>query len=201
MLIKRFTSPICSTIKLLLKYANKSTKLETYQSIQLYDDVTNASYQEAVAFGGKMPFIKKFYHAPYSEDGRSNENGPVYRYGHVLLMLAEAQNEVGVGDPYLHLNKVRNRAGLKPKSGLSKEDLRDAIAKEQRVEVAFENHRWYQLLRTGKAVEVMKAHGIEEKDRLSRLSDASYDVKDFMVLYPIPSREIQVNGIKQNLGY
>ena len=148
-----------------------------------------------------MPFIKKFYHAPYPEDGRSNENWPVYRYGHVLLLLAEAQNEAGTGDPYLHLNKVRNRAGLAPLSGLSKEDLREAIAKEQRVEVAFENHRWYQLLRTDKAVQIMNDHGVEEKARLSRLSNASYQVQDFMLLYPIPSREIQVNGIEQNLGY
>jgi len=175
--------------------------LRKNESIQLFDDPSNASYQESVAFGGKMPFIKKFYHAPYPEDGRSNENWPVYRYGHVLLMLAEAQNEVGTGDPYLHLNRVRTRAGLPAKSGLSKEELREVIAKEQRVEVAFENHRWYQLVRTDKAVAVMNAHGVEEKTRLSRLSNAAYDVKEFMLLYPIPSREIQVNGIKQNLGY
>jgi len=171
------------------------------QSIQLFDDPSNASYQEAAAFGGKIPFIKKFYHAPYIEDGRSNENWPVYRYGHVLLMLAEALNEAETGDPYVHLNEVRNRAGLSSKSGLSKEELREVIAAEQRVEVAFENHRWYQLVRTGRALDVMNAHGVEEKNRLSRLSNASYQVQDFMLLYPIPTREVQLNGIEQNDGY
>jgi hypothetical protein len=171
------------------------------KSIALFDDPSNASYQEAIAFGGKMPFIKKFYHAPYIEDGRSNENWPVYRYGYVLLMLAEAQNESGVGNPYLNLNLVRKRAGLEPLSGLTKEGLRNAIATEQRVEVAFESHRWYQLLRTGKAEEVLNAHGAAEKKRLSRLSSASYNVQPFKLLFPIPQREVLTNGILQNTGY
>jgi len=171
------------------------------KSIQLFSDPSNASFSESKAFDGKMPFIKKYYHAPYIEDGRSNENWPVYRYAHVLLMLAEAQNETGSGDPYTHLNLVRKRAGLAPLSGLSKDALREAIAKEQRVEVAFEDHRWYQLLRTGKAIEVMTAHGVEEKKRLSRLSNASYDVEAYKLLFPIPQREVQVNGIEQNEGW
>lgn len=170
-------------------------------SIALFDDATNSKYPEAIAFGGKMPYIKKFYHPPYPENGRSNENWPVYRYGHVLLMLAEAYNETGSGDPYIHLNAVRARAGLTALSGLSQATLREAIANEQRVEVAFENQRWYQLLRTGKAIEVMKAHGEAEKNRLTRLSSASYNVQEYMLLYPIPNREIQLNGISQNPGY
>jgi len=171
------------------------------KSIELFSDPSNASFSESKAFDGKIPFIKKFYHSPYPEDGRSNENWPVYRYGHVLLMLAEAQNEVGSGDPYANLNLVRKRAGLDPLSGLSKDALRIAIAKEQRVEVAFEDHRWYQLLRTGKAIEVMTAHGTEEKKRLTRLSSASYNIQPFKLLFPIPQREIQVNGIEQNEGW
>lgn len=171
------------------------------KSIQLFDDPSNSAYAEAKAFDGKMPFIKKYYHAPYIEDGRANENWPVYRYAHVLLMLAEALNETGSGDPYVHLNQVRKRAGLKPLSGLSKDALRQKIADEQRVEVAFESHRWYQLLRTGKAEDVMNAHGEEEKKRLSRLSNASYSVIPHKLLFPIPQREVQVNGIEQNPGW
>ena len=171
------------------------------KSIQLFSDPSNSKFQESVAFGGKIPFIKKFYHPPYIEDGRSNENWPVYRYGHVLLLLAEAQNEAGSGNPIANLNLVRKRAGLQPLAGLSKEALRDAIAKEQRIEVAFEDHRWYQLLRTGKAIEVMTAHGAEEKKRLTRLSSASYNIQPFKLLFPIPQREIQINGIPQNQGW
>lgn len=171
------------------------------KSIEFFTDPSNSKFQESVAFGGKIPFIKKFYHSPYPEDGRSNENWPIYRYGHVLLLLAEAQNEAGSGDPYANLNLVRKRAGLKPLSGLSKDALREAIAKEQRVEVAFEDHRWYQLLRTGKAIEVMTVHGTAEKKRLSRLSAASYNIQSYKLLFPIPQREIQINGIEQNPGW
>jgi len=171
------------------------------KSIALFDDPTSANYQESKGFDGKMPYIKKYYHAPYIEDGRSNENLPIYRYGHVLLLLAEAQNEAGSGDPLVNVNLVRKRAGLTPLAGLSKDALRTAIAKEQRLEVAFENHRWFQLLRTGEALEVMNAHGEQEKKRLSRLSAASYKVEPFKLLFPIPQREVQVNGIEQNPGY
>lgn len=181
--------------------AYETGDLRRDKSIQLFDDPSNATYAEAQAFDGKMPFIKKYYHAPYIEDGRGNENMPIYRYAHVLLMLAEALNETGSGDPYTYLNQVRERAGLNPVSGLSKDALRQKIADEQRVEVAFENHRWYQLLRTDKAVEVMNAHGEAEKKRLSRLSKASYKVEPYKLLFPIPQREIQVNGIEQNPGW
>ncbi|MGH2622586.1 MAG: RagB/SusD family nutrient uptake outer membrane protein, partial [Sphingobacterium sp.] len=171
------------------------------KSIALFDDPSSAKYPESKGFAGKMPNIKKYYHAPYIEDGRSNENLPIYRYGHVLLLLAEAQNEAGTGDPLTNLNLVRKRAGLTALTGLSKDALRTAIAKEQRLEVAFENHRWFQLLRTGEALKVMNEHGVEEKKRLTRLSAASYKVEAFKLLFPIPQREVQVNGIEQNKGY
>ncbi|HYH57225.1 MAG TPA: RagB/SusD family nutrient uptake outer membrane protein, partial [Anseongella sp.] len=151
-------------------------------SIGWYESPTNANYQESQAFGGRLPFIKKFYHPPYALDGRANENWPVYRYAQVLLMLAEAINESGSGDPYQYLNLVRVRAGLDPLAGLAQAQLREAIHHEQRVELAFENHRWYQLLRTGKAMEVMTQHGIEEKERLNRLSPASYNIQEHKLL-------------------
>jgi len=72
---------------------------------------------------------------------------------------------------------------------------------EQRVEVAFENHRWFDLLRTGRARAVMNAHGVEEKKRLPRLSAAAFNVQDYMLLYPIPQREIRLNGFEQNPGW
>lgn len=170
------------------------------ESIQLFDHPSNASFQESVAFGGKMPFIKKFYHPPFLEDNRANENWPIYRYSYVLLLLAEALNEQGE-DPYPYINQVRERAKLAPLSGLSQMELKEAIAHEQRIEVAFENHRWFQLLRTGKAIEVITQHGIEEKKRLSRLSKASYNMQEYMLLYPIPERETRLNGFAQNPGW
>lgn len=170
-------------------------------SIYMYDSPTNAAFAESVAFGGKLPLIRKFYHPPYALDGRSNENWPVYRYAQVLLMLAEAVNETGNGDPLQYINPVRKRAGLDPLPALSQAAFRDTVFHEQRVELAFEDQRWYQLLRTGKAISVMTAHGIEEKKRLSRLSPASYNIQPFQLLYPIPEREVRLNKFDQNQGW
>jgi starch-binding outer membrane protein, SusD/RagB family len=171
------------------------------ESVFLYDSPTNAPFEEAKAFGGKLPLIKKFYHPPYALDGRANENWPVYRYAHVLLMLAEAINETGGGDPYQYINPVRVRAGLQPLAGLGQAAFRDAVFREQRVELAFENHRWYQLLRTGKAIDVMTQHGTQEKQRLTRLSAASYNIAAYKLLFPIPDREKRLNGLEQNQGW
>ncbi|MGN6510815.1 MAG: RagB/SusD family nutrient uptake outer membrane protein [Chitinophaga sp.] len=171
------------------------------ESVYLYDSPTNAPFEEAGAFGGKLPLIKKFYHPPYALDGRANENWPVYRYSHVLLMLAEAINEAGTGDPYPYINDVRHRAGLDPVSGLGQAAFRDTVQHEMRVELAFEDHRWFQLLRTGKAITVMTQHGKEEKQRLTRLSAASYDIAAYKLLFPIPDREKRLNGLEQNDGW
>jgi len=170
-------------------------------SIAMFSHASNANFEESKAFGGDIPYIKKYYHPPFLEDGRANENWPVYRYSHVLLMLAEAINEVGSGDPYPHLNAVRERAGLQAIAGLNQAELREAISNEQRVELAFENHRWFQLLRTGKAIEVMTEHGAEEKARLNRLSNAAYNIQPHKLLFPIPAREIRLNGFDQNPGW
>lgn len=170
-------------------------------SIFMYDSPTNAAFAESVAFGGKLPLIKKFYHPPYALDGRANENWPVYRYSQVLLMLAEAINETGNGDPLQYINPVRKRAGLKELPAMNQAAFRDAVFNEERVELAFEDNRWYQLLRTGKAMSVMTAHGVEEKKRLSRLSPASYNIQPYQLLYPLPEREVRLNGFAQNTGW
>lgn len=152
--------------------------------------------------GGNIPFIKKFYHPPFPNNGWTNENWPVYRYAHVLLMLAEALNEDDkTGDAYTPLNRVRQRAGLDPLSGLSKEGFREAVYKEERVELAFENQRWFDLLRTGRAIDVMRAHGEEEKSRLARVGTESYNVQEYMLVFPIPDSEVRLNGYAQNPNY
>ncbi|WP_277483941.1 RagB/SusD family nutrient uptake outer membrane protein [Catalinimonas alkaloidigena] len=169
-------------------------------SIAFYVSADNR--QHDVALGDSIPYIKKFVH-PFEERGRTNENWPVYRYAHVLLMLAEAYLEVGnVSTALAYLNPVRSRAGLSPLSeGMNTEELRDAIYHEQRVELAFENHRWFNLLRTGKAMAVMHAHGEVQKTKKSRLSDVSYHIQEYKLLYPIPQREVRLNNFEQNPGW
>ncbi|MEK6477411.1 RagB/SusD family nutrient uptake outer membrane protein [Catalinimonas sp. 4WD22] len=169
-------------------------------SIAFYVSEDNHRYD--VAIGDSIPYIKKFVH-PFEERGRTDENWPVYRYAHVLLMLAEAYLEVGNSSAALgYLNPVRIRAGLGPLDEvMNTEELREAIYHEQRVELAFENHRWFNLLRTGRAIAVMNAHGKNQKALQSRLSDAAYNVHEYMLLYPIPQREVRLNNFEQNPGW
>jgi len=186
-------------------------------SIGYFVDPRNCTYQESFGAdfsitGDTAVYIKKYYHPPFTVDGRANENWPVYRYGYVKLLLAEALNETGKGNEALpHLNEVRKRAGLADISITDQASLREIIFKEIRVEVAFENHRWYQLLRTGRAIEIMTEHGKQEKARLkeaaqklgqvSHLIDAAYDIQPYKLLFPIPERECRLNGFPNNEGW
>lgn len=103
------------------------------------------------------PYIKKFA-KPHALHNNHGTNWPIYRYSEVLLFLAEALNEQGK-DGSLYLNMVRERAGL----GEAQGDMREAIYHERRVELAFENKRWFDLVRTGRAVEVITAYGARIK--------------------------------------
>lgn len=104
---------------------------------------------------GVYPYIKK-YAKTHSLDGNHGMDWPVYRYSEVLLFLAEALNEQGKsGEALPYLNEVRSRAGLGDPIG----NLKDAIYRERRVELAFENKRWFDLVRTGRAVDVITAYG------------------------------------------
>ncbi len=169
-------------------------------SIAYYVNDENTQYD--VALSDSIPFIDKYYHE-FDQQGQTRENWPVYRYADALLMYAEALNEEGRTDEaYDPLDQVRNRAGLGDLSrGLSQEQFREAVYHEQRVELAFENHRWYNLKRTDRAVEVMTEHGDEMRDRISRLTDISYNVNEDMLRYPIPFREVRINDLDQNPGW
>ncbi|GAA4406632.1 RagB/SusD family nutrient uptake outer membrane protein [Nibrella viscosa] len=109
------------------------------------------------------PYIKK-YARTHAQHNNTGQNWPVYRYAEVLLFLAEALNEQGkTGEAAPFLNQVRTRAGLGATTAASQADMREAIFKERRVELAFENKRWYDLVRTGRVNEIIAAHGARIK--------------------------------------
>lgn len=115
------------------------------------------------------------------------------RYADVLLMLAEAENELGnKTDAAGYLNQVRTRAGLPAVEETA--ELRAAIDLERRLELIGEGHRWFDLLRTGNAVRVMndwfKANNI-----LITITEKS-------LLMPVPQGQVDTDpSIKQNEGY
>jgi hypothetical protein len=127
------------------------------------------------------------------EDNTNPSNFVVYRFADVLLMKAEALNELGQTQAaQTPLNKVRTRAGL---SGITTTDaavMKEAIIKERRIELAFEGHRWFDLIR------------IDNGDYAVRYfnSIGKTNVTKDRLLWPIPQAEIDDNRlILQNSGY
>ena len=120
------------------------------------------------------------------------QNQILLRLADILLLKAEALTELGqldaVSGAQYYVNLVRSRAKLAPTTATTADALRTAIAKERRLELAFEGHRWYDLKRTGKAIETMTALG--------------YTLNENKLLFPIPQGERDKNiNLKQNPGY
>jgi hypothetical protein len=109
------------------------------------------------------------------------------RFADVLLMAAEAYNRGGLGDDVarLYLNRVRSRAQLE-QVDFSGSELTDAIYNERRVELMGEGHRFFDLVRTGRAAQSINGF-----------------VPGKHELFPIPSIEIELAGNRweQNPGY
>ena len=152
-------------------------------------------------------FARKYYYPPYPALNRNtDQNWPVYRYSGVLLMLAECLNETGKsGEALTYLNQVRARAFGSADHNITITDptqLRTIIFHERRVELAFENKRYQDLIRTGQAIPVMTAFGEEMKQKYGYLLPQTYNVTENRLLYAIPLREIQLNSkLTQNPGY
>lgn len=144
-------------------------------------------------------FVKKYYHPPYQYSLRADDNFPVYRYAGALLLLAESlvkQNKNNEALPYI--NQVRERAGLQPLAEVSLEDVMD----EMRHELAFENHRWTDLIRNDKAVETMSRFGTAMKALYPWILPSAFNVTKERLVYAFPRREMDVNYLlEQNPGY
>lgn len=172
-------------------------------SIAWFVDPLNSQKGYVEASGDSIPYINKYATKPV-QAGKQDNNFYIYRYGQVLLWHAEAINEISgpTGEAFQMVNAIRNRAGLKSlPTNLDKAGFRTAVYKEQRIEDAFENHRWYQLLRTGQAKTVMTANGPQQKAYQTWLPSDSYNIQDYKMLFPIPLNEINLNDLTQNEGW
>jgi hypothetical protein len=133
----------------------------------------------------------KAYSSQYTDGWETDANIKYLRYAEVLLMKAEALNELGQTQQAIPLlNQIRNRAGLGVTTAVSQVDVRTAIWKERRVELAFEFDRFFDLVRTGQA---KTAFAIDGKTFTEGKNE----------LFPIPDSFIrQSKGMSsQNLGY
>lgn len=147
-----------------------------------------------------------------------------FRYGEILLNYAEAINEAstaGFTQAIPFLDQLRVRAGMPTVSAtmairgttINQSTMRDFIHNERAVELAFEDHRWWDILRWKKGpqivaqpmigMDVLKT-GATFKYTPFTLADSYMKIfKDYMHYYPIPQSEIDKSRgvMKQNPGW
>ena len=177
--------------------------INSYETGDLRKDVT-------VFYDGCPKFDGKDYKKPWSMTGfnlrkflvplsavpsydNSPLNFPVLRYADVLLMKAEALNELGrTTEAAAPLNEVRARAGLGNVTGLAKDAFRAKVLNERRIELAFEGQRWFDLIRINNG-----QYGI---DFLKSIGKSNMSSK--FLLFPVPQKERDANpNLTQNTGY
>ena len=102
-------------------------------------------YQEI--HGGTLTgyYTKKFLNnISYKNPSVPNHAWPIFRFGEILLNAAEAVNEAeGPDAAYQYINQLRARAGMPAYSGMSQSELRERIRNERRIELCFEDHRFF----------------------------------------------------------
>ena len=139
------------------------------------------------------PFLNKYriYTSP------SPQNYIIIRLADILLLKAEALNELGdVGGAAALVNQIRSRVNLGNTPASTQETMRLAIEKERRLELAFEGHRWFDLKRTGRAIQVINsAIGADG-------NVYGYQLTENGLVWPIPQSELDKNErLTQNPGY
>jgi starch-binding outer membrane protein, SusD/RagB family len=113
------------------------------------------------------------------------------RYADILLLKAEALVEQGKLDnatgAQFYINKIRSRVGLGNTPAVTQANLRLAVEKERQLELAFEGHRMFDLIRTNRAVTVMNA----QKD--GNGNPLNYNVTTDKLYFPISQDEVDRN--------
>ena len=193
-----------------------------------YDPYTGTSFRTSVkGFSADDQWMcGKYMGSSEYKVNDSDDNWYILRFADVLLLLAEAEAHINDGvlsQSILNntINLVRERAGIVPylASGDSNkewvldtpEKVYQAIYDERTLELAFEGHRWFDLVRSGKAVEVMNQHFTDFYNAYTSNSSPNmnnyymksekFEIDQYCTLFPIPSQEIRSNPkLTQNYG-
>ena len=139
----------------------------------------------SIAYDGALAYANK-----YNDLSKGADNIIILRLAEMYLIRAEAEASLtggNISSIRADINTIRNRADLGPTTATTAGELLLAIEQERRVEFAFEGHRWFDLVRTGRAIDVLP--------NVSKTSQT---------LFPIPADEILTNKspeMIQNPGY
>ena len=174
----------------------KGHNLPTKEIYNLYSasDPRKSAFIGLTANG--IPFSKKLVKTSNTiVDGGSNF--VVLRLAEVDLLLAESYAKTNdLQNSNLYLNKIKSRAGIATVNLTSQQSLLDEIEKERRLELIGEGHRWFDLVRTGKALTVLTNHFAATPGY------STAQIKQHNLLMPVPQSQINTDpAIKQNPGY
>jgi hypothetical protein len=190
----------------LYKLYNNKDKRKRVSFVTYYVSPTNGKkYATINAPGDSVPFINKNWDPNYAATGQSDANANILRFAEVLLIHAEAENELNgpTTKAYTSINKIRKRAGINDlTAGLTKDQFRDSVYLERRLELVAEYHRYFDLTReTGTEVTGVgpEGKGILIK-ALQKVGKTNVAAKHY--LYAIPQGEIDRNPkLTQNPGW
>ena len=136
-----------------------------------------------------VPHINKFYDPnKFGNQGSSERNFTIQRYSDVLLIYAEAVNELNgpTADAYAKIDEVRGRAGIDLLKDvaphLTKDEFREYVFEERRKEFVYEANRWFDLVRRGADYFVEKLHAAGKTNASAK-----------NIILPIPQRELDIN--------
>lgn len=146
--------------------------------------VGDTRYNATFAFSGTDAYVIK-----YDDLSTGSDNFIVLRLAEMYLIRAEALARLGSNAQQVKddINAIRERANQPDVTTNDFTELLSIIESERRLELAFEGHRWFDLVRTGRAIEVLPTVTSINK-----------------TLFPIPASELLTNtdpGMTQNPGY
>ncbi len=177
------------------------SSLDTRRDVTLALDYTNERGQVV-----DRRYVTKFL-SPVTLKDDGDKDWPVLRYADILLLYAEVLNETDGQEAALpYVNMTRQRAGLAALSAAqtaNRHQMRMAIEKERRLELAYENQRWFDLIRTERVIEVMTEHWANENYYTTITEETGPIVlNENLILLPMPQKEIDIRlDITQNVGY
>jgi starch-binding outer membrane protein, SusD/RagB family len=175
-----------------VQFPGSSFRLRPHQKIINAFAASTGDLRAAASLGtfNNNAYIRKYEQAPPGTNNRGTQaSNIVYlRLADIILLRAECLNELNrTSEAIPFLNQVRSRAGLQPTTAATKAEVKLAIENERFLELAFEPHRWFDLIRWNKAV-----------GTVPNLTEANRE----RILWPIPARELDLNpNLDQNPSY
>jgi hypothetical protein len=176
---KRFNTP---SNDLVAAYNAENDVIRRNSSIS-FKNVATEGWTDDYWSKTNYPYINK-----YRLDDKSDSY--ILRLADIILLKAEALNELSAGgwaQAKTLVDQVRARVKLAGTTAADQASMRLAIENERRLELAFEGHRWFDLVRTNRAVTVMNA----QKD--GNGVSLNYNVTPAKIFFPIPQDELDRN--------